>query len=55
MIHRFLRTEEGATSIEYALIASMFAIVTLSAVTALGNNVSSMWNLIDNAIAGGAP
>jgi len=50
MLQLFLRDEHGATSIEYALIAAMFAIVVLGAVTALGNNVSTMWGTVDDAL-----
>lgn len=52
IFRKFLRSEDGATSIEYALIASLFAIVCLSAITAVGDNVSVMWGLIDSAMAG---
>jgi len=50
MLMTFLFEEEGATSIEYALIASIFAIVCLSAIASLGNNVSVMWVTIDGAM-----
>ena len=51
MIRDFVVEESGATSIEYALIASMFAVVVLGAVSVLADNVSVMWTTIESAIA----
>jgi len=49
MWDRFWSDENGATSIEYALIAAIFAITCIGAVSALGNNVSVMWYTIEDA------
>ena len=40
-LRRFGRDEGGATSIEYAMIASGISIAILGAVTALGGNVKT--------------
>lgn len=38
------RRQTGVTSIEYALIASLIAVVIVGAVSATGANVSSLYN-----------
>jgi pilus assembly protein Flp/PilA len=50
MISLFLRDTSGATSIEYAMLASGIAMVIISAVTSLGSTVEEMWNSISNAL-----
>ena len=43
MIHimRFVREEEGATALEYGLVAALIAAAIIGAVTALGTSVSN--------------
>ena len=40
-IHAFLYDQDGATAIEYALIASLIAVFLIGALAALGTNLSS--------------
>ena len=40
-IMRFVREEEGATALEYGLLAALIAAAILGAVTALGTSVSN--------------
>jgi pilus assembly protein Flp/PilA len=40
------RGDDGATSIEYSLIASLIAVVVIAAVTLLGLNVLALFNLM---------
>jgi pilus assembly protein Flp/PilA len=49
-ISSFLRDTSGATSIEYAMLASGIAMVIISTVTSLGSTVEEMWNSISNAL-----
>lgn len=51
MIQRFIRDEDGATAIEYGLIAALIAVVIITAVTALGKNLSTTFNTIATATA----
>lgn len=44
MLTKFIRDEQGATAIEYGLIASLIAVVIIVAVAAVGNNLTSMFN-----------
>jgi pilus assembly protein Flp/PilA len=46
VFRRFLHSEDGATSIEYALIASGISIAILGAVNTLGGNVNAMWTRV---------
>jgi len=39
-----MRTDRGATAIEYALMAALIALVIIVAVTLLGKNLSSLFN-----------
>ena len=47
---QFLEDEGGATAIEYALMASLVAIMCIVAMTAFGNNSVAMWNTLTAAI-----
>ena len=46
MITKFFRDDEGATAIEYGLIASLIAIVIIIAVALVGTNLSATFNSI---------
>jgi len=39
-----LRTDRGATAVEYAIMVSLVAIVIVASVTLLGKNLSSLFN-----------
>jgi pilus assembly protein Flp/PilA len=40
------RDEEGATAVEYGLMVALIAIVIITAVTLLGNNLSDLFDSI---------
>jgi pilus assembly protein Flp/PilA len=42
-VSRFMNDESGATAIEYGLIVALIAVVIISAVTALGTKLSSIF------------
>jgi pilus assembly protein Flp/PilA len=44
------RMEQGQTLAEYALILGLIAVVSIVAVTLLGNNVSSLMNTVASTI-----
>jgi pilus assembly protein Flp/PilA len=48
-VRRFLPAQEGATAIEYALIASGIAAAIVAVVSTLGGNVNAMWSTVANA------
>lgn len=45
-----LRNEEGATAIEYGLIAGLIAVVIIAAVTLLGGDIAGVFQGIADAI-----
>jgi pilus assembly protein Flp/PilA len=46
----FLRDQSGATAIEYALIAAGIGIAIITAVNALGTEISSKFDSIKNSL-----
>jgi Flp pilus assembly pilin Flp len=51
-IRRFLGSEDAATSIEYALIASGIAGAIVASITLVGGSVTTMWTSIRDAFGG---
>jgi pilus assembly protein Flp/PilA len=49
-LSRFLNNEQGATAIEYALIASLIAVFIIAAVSLVGTQVSTVFTEIGNAL-----
>lgn len=52
-IQRFMNDEEGVTAIEYALIASLIAIVIITAVGNTGTGVKETFCKVVNALTDG--
>lgn len=48
---RFMKEEEGATAIEYALLASLIAGVLVGTVTILGGNVNTSFTNVSAALS----
>ena len=46
IVNRFAKDESGATAIEYGLIAALIAVVIITAITTLGQNLSTTFNTI---------
>jgi pilus assembly protein Flp/PilA len=49
-LRRFLRQQQGATAIEYALIAAGIAMAIIVTVKALGGAVLGLWNSVSNVL-----
>jgi pilus assembly protein Flp/PilA len=47
---RLLRNEEGATAIEYGLIAALIAVAAVTVMGTVGTNLSSTFNSVANAL-----
>jgi pilus assembly protein Flp/PilA len=45
-IKKLLRNEDGATAIEYGLIAALISVAAIAAMTTLGSNLSSTFNCV---------
>ncbi len=44
----FLRAEDGATAIEYGLIAALIAVLAIVGMTLAGDSIKSMFNYVSN-------
>jgi pilus assembly protein Flp/PilA len=47
-VRRFIPAQEGATAIEYALIASGIAGAIIAVITTLGGSVNALWVRVGN-------
>ena len=47
---QFVRDEAGATAIEYALIASLIAVVIISGVTLVGTSLTAIFNSVASGL-----
>lgn len=50
ILGKFLEDESGATAIEYGLIAALIAVVIITAVTAVGTQLSTTFNTISTNV-----
>ena len=50
LISRFLKNEDGATAIEYGLIAALIAVAIIGGARALGTNIGDTFNNVSNAV-----
>ena len=50
LIHQFLRDESGATAIEYGLIAALISVAIITAVTAVGTNLTTTFNTVATSL-----
>jgi pilus assembly protein Flp/PilA len=48
LIRDLFRNEDGATAIEYGLIAALIAVAAITAMGALGNSLGNTFNLVSN-------
>ena len=53
-IKNLIRDDEGATAIEYGLIAALIAVVIITAVTALGSTIKTKFNAVVTGMGGTA-
>jgi len=49
-IRSFCRAEDGATAIEYVLIASFLALAVITAVTGIGTKLSTYFSEVSSAM-----
>ena len=47
---RFASTRDGATAIEYALIASLIAVVAMAGIVTLGDRLATMYEDVSQAV-----
>ena len=51
LIRCFAKDEDGATAIEYGLIAALVSVAAIGALTAMGNSLSTMFNTVSSAMS----
>ncbi len=51
---RFIKDEDGATAIEYGLIAALVSVAAIGALTAMGGSLSTMFNTVSSALSSAA-
>jgi pilus assembly protein Flp/PilA len=50
VLHAFVRDEEGATMIEYALLVALIAIVVAAALITLGTTVKTKYSSVSDCV-----
>jgi pilus assembly protein Flp/PilA len=55
IISKLLRNRDGATAIEYGLIAALVALAIVAGLTTLGTNLSTEFNTIAGQVNPAAP
>lgn len=52
MLKRFLKNEDGATAIEYGLIAALIGVAIILAVTAVGDGLNATFDEVSTQLGG---
>ena len=50
VIKKIFKNEDGATAIEYGLIAALIAVAAITAMTSLGENLGTTFNNVSNSL-----
>ena len=50
MLKKLFKNKDGATAIEYGLIAALIAVAAIAAMSSLGGNLSNTFNKVNNQI-----
>jgi pilus assembly protein Flp/PilA len=51
LINKLIKNEDGATAIEYGLIAALIAVAAITAMSSLGTNLSTTFNKVSNKLS----
>lgn len=51
-VQRFLKSEDGPTAVEYAVMLALIIIVCLTAITAVGTQAAAQFNNIATKVGG---
>jgi len=54
-VQRFLKSEDGPTAVEYAIMLALIVIVCLTAIQAIGTNASSAFQNIADELDSATP
>jgi pilus assembly protein Flp/PilA len=50
LVTRLMKSEKGATAIEYGLIAALIAVIIITALTTLGTKLSAVFDSVATSI-----
>ena len=50
----FVRDEDGATAIEYGLIAALVSVACIAALSALGDSLNTIFNMVSSELTSAA-
>lgn len=51
-VKKFLKSEDGPTAVEYAVMLALIIVVCLAAITTLGQNANTTFTKVGTAIGG---
>lgn len=51
-VKKFLKSEDGPTAVEYAVMLALIIVVCLAAITTLGQNANQTFTKVGSAIGG---
>ena len=54
-LNKLIRDEDGATAIEYGLIAALIAVALIGALSSLGSNLSATFTSVSSSLDGATP
>jgi len=54
-LKNFLVAEDGATAIEYGLIAALVSVAAISALSAMGDSLDSLFTTVSNSVDSALP
>jgi pilus assembly protein Flp/PilA len=54
-IRKFLKDENGATAIEYGLIAALISIVVITGALSVGGSLGDLYNMVSSKVTGAIP
>lgn len=52
-LQKFLKSEDGPTAVEYAVMLALIVIVCLTAIQAIGTNANTTFNSVATQLGGG--
>ena len=52
LVADFVRTEDGPTAVEYAVMLALIVVICLAAITALGTSANETFGNVSSAIGG---
>ena len=52
-LKKMMREEDGATMIEYGLLAALISVVAIAAITTVGTRVNTSFQTVRDALPGG--